>query len=283
MAHQVNQMTANTLPACSLVDSQVVHARHGTPQHKLMRRTLSIWINLDKLSEANRLSWLFSVGRFNLLSFYPSDFGPNHKSQAASGERNHDLAAYARGLCKTHLPNTEIDSVYFLAMPRILGLSFNPITAYLCYDKDGEECFIIYEVHNTFGDSHSYVGIVENTGKTMLHQAKKCLHVSPFFPMDGTYELRFKADIKNIMLMVRYSRGEKPALTATLRGIFIPLQAKNILSKIISGLHLPMRPWVGIHVEALKLFIKKCATYRRPTPPKHAHSTMPQTKITARK
>lgn len=269
--HQA-KMPKQSNPACSLVASDVVHARHGTPQHKLARRTLSIWIDLDRLAEAGRLSWLFSVGKFNLLSFYASDFGPNHKSQAKQGKRDTDLASYARALCARYLPDINIASVHFLAMPRILGMAFNPITVYLCKDEYGDGRFVIYEVHNTFGDSHSYVGIVEDTDKTMLHQVDKNLHVSPFFPMDGSYMLRFRASQEDIMLMVRYSRGEKPALTATLRGKLLALHAGEIMKQMLVGLHLPMRPWMAIHVEAVKLFFKKCATFRRPQPPKTAHS-----------
>ena len=270
-------------PACALVNSHVIHVRHGTPQHKLARRTLSIWIDLDRLEEASQMSWLFSVKKFNLLSFYPSDFGPNHKSQAKSKSRHHDLAQYARDLCSVHLPDTKIESVYFLAMPRILGMAFNPITAYLCKDGNGDERFIIYEVHNTFGDSHSYAGVIEDTGRTMLHHIEKKLHVSPFFPIDGQYDLRFRANAETLMLLVRYNRNDKPALTATLRGKLLKLQATHILSQLISGLHFPMRPWFGIHVEAVKLFIKKCALFGRPLPPKEPHSLMSQNKNTVSK
>ena len=271
-----NMQTASQ-PACVLVNSQVVHARHGLPQHRLTRRTLSVWLDLDRLEQANRQSWLFSVGRFNLLSFYESDFGPNHKSQSRAGRRDKSLAAYARALCATHLPEVEITSIRFLAMPRILGMAFNPITVYLCADAKGQDRFVIYEVHNTFGDSHSYIGVVEDTGKTMLHEVDKNLHVSPFFSMEGHYALRFKATDDTIMLMVRYSKDNKPALTATLRGTIIDLHAGAIMRQILSALHMPMRPWFGIHVEAVKLFLKKCATYRRPTPPETAHSVMTQT------
>ncbi|MDC1019988.1 hypothetical protein OAR27_01700, partial [Alphaproteobacteria bacterium] len=51
--------------------------RYGKPSHFLKRRGLSIWIDLDRLDEANKQSRLFSVGRFNLLSFHEKDYGAN--------------------------------------------------------------------------------------------------------------------------------------------------------------------------------------------------------------
>ena len=261
-----------TEPAIKLVHADVVHARHGQPQHRLARKTLSIWIDLDRLKEADQQSGLFSVGRFNLLSFHSADFGPNHKSQAKSGRRDHDLASYARSVCALYLPDTPIASVRLLTMPRILGMGFNPISVYLCTDNKGADRFVIYEVHNTFGDSHSYVGIVDDTGKTMLHETEKKLHVSPFFPVDGHYNLRFRADAQSLFLLVRYYRNNRPALTATQRGNSYVMTTGTILKSLFSGIHLPMRPWLAIHVEAVKLFIKKCAVYDRPAPPATSHS-----------
>ena len=42
-------------------------------------------------------------------------------------------------------------------LSRILGYVFNPLSTYFCVDKNDNIKAIIYEVHNTFGDRHSYV------------------------------------------------------------------------------------------------------------------------------
>ena len=52
-----------------------------------------------------------------------------------------------------------------LAFPRILGIAFNPITIYLCYDAENRPCFYVYEVHNTFGDAHSYISVIDASGQ----------------------------------------------------------------------------------------------------------------------
>ena len=39
--------------ACQLVRSKIDHTRHGTPSHFLSRRGLSVWIDLDRLDEAD--------------------------------------------------------------------------------------------------------------------------------------------------------------------------------------------------------------------------------------
>ena len=65
------------MAACDLMISDIHHTRHGKPSHFLARRGLSIWIDLDRLADANRQSRFFSVGRFNVISFFESDYGPN--------------------------------------------------------------------------------------------------------------------------------------------------------------------------------------------------------------
>lgn len=44
-----------------------------------------------------------------------------------------------------------------LSFLRLLGYFFNPLSIYLCYRAGGELALLIYEVRNTFGETHSYV------------------------------------------------------------------------------------------------------------------------------
>ena len=74
------------MAACDLMISDIHHTRHGQPSHFLARRGLSVWIDLDQLAQANRQSHFFSVGQFNVMSFFESDYGPNfgHKKPVTS-------------------------------------------------------------------------------------------------------------------------------------------------------------------------------------------------------
>ena len=44
-----------------------------------------------------------------------------------------------------------------MAMPRVLGFVFNPISIYFIEDMKGEIRAILYEVNNTFGNRHTYI------------------------------------------------------------------------------------------------------------------------------
>jgi len=240
--------------AVQLVLSDIHHTRHGQPSHFLARKGLSVLVDLDRLEEADRQTGLFSIDRFNLFSLHQSDFGPNHKSQRTSGASLQSLASWVRQLAAEALPGTEIKRVEMLAMPRILGIGFNPITVYCAADKTGQTRLILYEVHNTFGDAHSYLGLLGPDGKGQLHRAEKKLFVSPFFPVDGGYLLHLRRDENKLNLLVRYCREGKPALTATLRGQISKLTNRSILASLSVYGHWPMRVWLSIHTEALRLF-----------------------------
>jgi len=249
--------------ACCLVRSGIIHTRHQPATHVLERRGLSVWLDLDHLSEADGQASLFSVGKWNLLSFDERDYGPNF---AAGRKYVEPLAQYARRLAQLHLRDCSLGRVCLLTFPRIMGAAFNPISVYLCYDGGDIPVFAIYEVRNTFGDMHSYVGAVEEGGSS-VHEVEKMLHVSPFFPVKGEYRLKLRAAAETINLLIDYSIEKRPALTASLRGEKSPLTSCSILAGLIWARLFPMRPLVSIHTEALKLWRKKVPFFARPAPP----------------
>jgi len=253
---------------CHLVRSKIDHTRHGTPSHFLSRSGLSLWLDLDRLDQAHAQSALFSVDRFNLLSFRQADYGPNFRKSG----RPRPLADYARQLAAEICPGVKIASVYLLTFPRILGVAFNPVSVYVLRDGAGANRMFIYEVRNTFGDMHSYVGEAAS-GEAML-LAQKIFHVSPFFPVEGEYRLWFQADPGDtrVRMLMRYSAGGAPRLTATLRGTREKLTNSGVIRALLATGQWPLRPLVSIHVEALRLWMKRVSFYARPAPPTAAWS-----------
>lgn len=253
--------------ACHLVTSQISHTRYGPPAHVLHRPGLSVLIDLDRLRAASQISAFFSVNRFNLFSFHERDFGINHKSHPNRTAETQSLAGYIRELAAPYLEGRSIASVKLLAFPRILGIAFNPITIYLCYDDHNRPCFYVYEVHNTFGDAHSYISVIKADQPHILHRADKKLHVSPFFSLQGYYRLAVKQRGDKLTVLVNYAQDTKQLLTARLQGKIQDMHSTSLLKALFIQGFWPLRPLLSIHVEALKLFIKKCQFYKRPSPP----------------
>ena len=176
------------MAACDLLISDIHHTRHGQPSHFLARRGLSIWVDLDRLTEADQQSRFFSVGKFNVLSFLESDYGPNFDKKKPVTS----LSAYVRNIVGKILSDAHVAHVRLLTFPRILGLSFNPLSVYVAQNDQGTDILYIYEVRNTFGDMHAYIGTPVD-GPSIL-EAQKIFHVSPFFPVSGSYRLHIRHD-----------------------------------------------------------------------------------------
>ncbi len=163
------------------------------------------------------------------------------------------------------IPETKVETVHLLTFPRILGAVFNPLSVYVAGDASGRDILYIYEVRNTFGDMHAYVGAPTPTHATL--EAEKILHVSPFFPLKGRYRLRLRMGDGAVSLAMRYLIDDRPALTATLRGTRNKLTNHSLFRSLVTAGQIPFRPIISIHFEALKLWLKKVPFYPRPVPP----------------
>ena len=253
------------MSACDIVVSDIVHTRHSGEHHPashvLRRSGLSIWIDLDHLAEADRQSLFFSVDRFNLLGFSQKDHGPNFKSNAPLVR----LGDYVRQIAAELVPEKTVATAHLLTFPRILGAGFTPLSVYVARDAAGRDLLYIYEVRNTFGDMHAYIGTPSATHATL--EAKKIFHVSPFFPVEGRYRLRLRLEAGTVKLAMRYLIAGRPALTATLRGRRKKLETGSVFHSLLAARQFPFRPIISIHFEALKLWLKKVPFFPRPVPP----------------
>jgi len=259
--------------ACQLVMSRITHTRFGAPTHILRKKGLSVLIDLDRLDDAAKISPVFSVNRFNLFSFHERDFGVNHKSHPQAKTHPQPLNDYVRELARAHLGDIKISHIQLLAFPRICGVVFNPLTVYLCYDQEGDACLYIYEVHNTFGDAHSYISLVGKYAADRPHITDKQLHVSPFFGTNGQYRLSVKHRETIVKVLIGYEREKRRLLTAILDGKIQKLTTATLLKALFLSGYWPLRPLISIHIEAIKLFVKKCQFYKRPDPPMKVMTT----------
>jgi uncharacterized protein len=52
---------------------------------------------------------------------------------------------------------TDFGAIRLCCVPRVFGYGFNPLSVYFCYQRDGSLAAILYEVHNTSRERHSYL------------------------------------------------------------------------------------------------------------------------------
>ena len=119
---------------------------HGRLFPKRNSFTYGIYYLSLPLSKLKNLP--ISYNRFGPLSFYDRDHGHCDGST---------LENWARDILKTYNITKADGEMTLICMPRVFGYVFNPVSFWLCRDKDQKLRAVLCEVHNTFGQRHTYI------------------------------------------------------------------------------------------------------------------------------
>ena len=243
----------------TLYVGSVMHRRLRPRPHYLRYRMFWMLLDLDEIDQLPRGLRLFSRNRFNALSLYDADHG-------ADGGRT------LREQAETHLKGAGIDCgggrIELLCLPRIFGYGFNPLSIYFCCTRGGSLAAILYEVHNTFGERHSYlIPAGGDPGSAIPQECRKVFYVSPFMGMDLTYQFRVAAPGEKVSARINVSDGEGKLLVAALEGTRRTLSDTALLRVIVSHPLLTLKVVAAIHWHALRLWLKGIRLHKRPAPP----------------
>ena len=249
----------------ALYTGLVHHRRFGTTPHALRYRMTMALLDLDEIDELHGTLKLFSRNAANLFSFRDRDHLPE---DALAG-------ATLRGTVEARLAEAGIDldggTIALLSLPRILGYAFNPLSVYFCHRRDGAPAAILYEVRNTFRQRHTYVIPVEQSAGAqgaIVHQGcDKVFYVSPFLDMDMRYAFRIELPGERIGVAVDGLREGKRIITASFAGTRRELTDASLLRTFLAHPLLSFAVVAGIHIEALKLWLKGVGLRARPAPP----------------
>ena len=244
--------------AAALYVGDVMHARLKPVGHRFSYRVMSLLIDLDRLEVAGRQSMLFGVNRAALYSFHEADHGARDGSH---------LRLYAERCAAEHDIDLTDGRVLLLCYPRLLGYAFNPLSVYFCYRANGEPALLIYEVRNTFGDTHAYVLPVEcgDISPAGIRQTQdKQFYVSPFVEMAMRYHFRVMPPKDRVKLRILETDGEGPLLSATFSGHRCRLTSLELLRSFISLPLVTLKVVAAIHWQALRLWLKGVRLVPRP-------------------
>lgn len=237
------------LPALSLYRGKVMHARMKPVEHRFTYKMSSILIDIDRLEEAGRHSPLFSVNRRNVISFHEKDFGPRDGTS---------LRPYLEKVLGTAGVNAP-EQVLLLCYPKVLGNGFNPLAVYFCLDIEGRLSALVYEVRNTFGETHTYVEPVspDQVSKAGIRQTTpKQFYVSPFMDMEMRYHFRLNKPGEKVAVRILETDRDGPILSATFSGVYQPANTRSLFATLLQTAGLTWKVVAGIHFEAFRLWVK---------------------------
>jgi len=214
------------------------------------------------LSSLDRLAGpLFSVDRFNLLSFHRRDHG------ARDGR---DLEGWVRALLATEGIRSADGEIWLQAFPRVLGFVFNPVSFWLCHDRDGRLRAVVCEVNNTFGEHHNYL-LAHADERPIEPQdvlaARKVFHVSPFCEVVGGYRFQFALDTAATRVRIDYDDPAGKLLVTSVSGQARPMTTARVIQAFAQYPWMTAAVVARIHWQALRLWLKGVRFVSKPAPP----------------
>lgn len=191
------------------------------------------------------------TNRFAALSFYISDHGIRDGS---------DLETWARGILKKYALSEANGEIVLIAMPRILGYVFNPVSFWVCYDQNNKVRAVLCEVNNTFGETHTYLCARPDHAEIKdsdILEGKKVFHVSPFLKRDGHYKFRFDFSESRCGFWIDYyDENNKKQLITALTGKLATMNTANLRKAFWMYPLITFKAIALIHWQALKLVTK---------------------------
>jgi DUF1365 family protein len=234
---------------------EVNHHRLLPKEHKFRYNIFMFYVDLNELETLGMKLRLFSLNRFNWFNFRDQDhlrFPVPEKGNSKSVREN--LTDYLTSV------NIQLDGGKIMLLTNVatLGYSFNPISFYLCFDKDNHPVCSVAEVCNTHGEMKLYLldqsSLKEDTFQKVV---PKLFYVSPFTNLESSFDFIFKIPGDSLLMRADDYEDNKRFLITSLSGKKKDLSDANLL---LYGIRFPLIT-LGImgmiFWQAFKLYLKK--------------------------
>jgi DUF1365 family protein len=249
------------MTASALYEGWIAHRRVSPPPHSLRYRIFLPLLDLDELPQLLDPIPLWSARRPAPARFRGRDYLGG--GAVALSERARDLAL-------ARLGRRPAGPVRILANPRYLGVGFNPVSFFFLHAEDGTSVdSVIAEVTNTpWGERTAYVLDGRSRGADGLIRGsfQKRMHVSPFQPMDQTYEIRVDEPGEGLRVAIRNLEKDREAFIATMALRRRELTRSRMMRLLIAHPPMTLATLARIYVNALRLKRQGAPFFSHPRP-----------------
>lgn len=237
----------------------VVHERLKPSRNRFAYPVFFLRLDVDRLDEA--VCRFLSVDRFNVFSVHRRDHG------ARDGT---DPAEWIRRLLEREGCGYADGGIWLQTFPRVLGYVFNPVSFWLCHDREGRLRAVLCEVNNTFGEHHNYLLTHSDArpiaGGDML-EARKVFHVSPFLPVKGRYRFQFQSQGPAVRIRIDYEDENGKLLVTSVSGAGRALTPGRLFRCFVGYPWMTAAVTARIHWQALRLWWKGVPFFAKPAAP----------------
>lgn len=243
-----------------LIQGEIMHQRFSPKKNYFKYKSTYISFPISQIRKLKKA--LFSLNRFNLFSLDEA-----HQNHQTHQEFINEI------LTKFSL-STKISEIILIKHPKILGYVFNPVSFWLCLNKNNQPIAVLSEVNNTCGQKHNYLCFNSDLSPIKSNQwleAQKEFYVSPFLKIEGKYQFRFEYDKNKANFFINYLVDNKLKLSTYLKCSFKELNNKNLLISFCKIPFATIKTIILIHYQAAKLYFKSIKFY--PYPKSHKTAT----------
>ncbi len=239
-----------------IYEGRVEHARKSPVAHAFGYRLFMLYVDLAELPTVFAGRWLWSTARPSLAWLRRADY---------LGDACEPLDKSVRKLVAVETGRWPKGPIRLLTHPRYLGYGFNPVSFYYCFDAAGTAVeTIVAEVRNTpWSERHCYV-LDRGVGAVPRLSTAKALHVSPFMPMDVTYEWAFSAPALRLGVAMTCVRDGAAFFSAALDLRRREITGRTLAFVLIRYPLMTLQVIAGIYWQALKLKWRGCRTFVHP-------------------
>ncbi len=238
---------------------QVRHTRLHPKKNAFTYSTFFLLLPMRQLRRQGSES--LPLNKWGAVSFYDADHGDGR-----SVEQGGALGWIEELLLQEGVFNAD-GEIWLSCYPRIWGHTFKPVSFWYCHSKDGRLSAIVVEVNNTFGERHCY--LLEHPRQGITMAVKKLFHVSPFFPVQGSYQFRFiwRPDLNRTIACIDLIYNGLTQLKTSLSGNLQPLTSRSLRFATWRYPLMTLFVVFRIHLQAIYLYFKKIPFFKKPPAP----------------
>ncbi len=236
----------------AIYEGWVRHRRHDPVAHEFRYPLFMTYLDLDELPWVLDPFTGWSARRPALARFKRSDY---------LGDPERPLADCVREAVADAGGTQPQGPIRLLTNLRYFGHTFNPVSFYYCFDKQGMRVDqVLAQVTNTpWGEQHSYLlGRAGEENRVIRGDIDKAFHVSPLMDMEHTYDWRSTEPAKALQVHIdsRSPQEGRKDFDATLsleRRELEPATMRRILARYPA---MTMQVVAKIYWQSLRLWLK---------------------------
>jgi DUF1365 family protein len=214
-------------------------------------------LGLDELDDVFKPFTFWSIERWNLAYFRRRDH---------LGKDDIPLDQAVRDLVEDKTGTRPEGRIQLMTHLCYFGFRFNPVSFYICWNKDGTQMEnIIAEINNTpWGEQHCYLFKVNPYEDVSRFHFNKDFHISPFMGMDMKYKWAFSKPDNDFRIHMENWDGDHKILDVTLNMKKTEITSSSLVRVLFQYPLMTIKVMAGIYFQAFRLWIKKCPFFPHP-------------------